>query len=237
MCASETSPGTRHRTAADQSRIADGVVRRAKGTHAHQSVARVQHTGHAVNLGGLQRLFKSQRRQNRRHAFGQHRLAAARRPDHQNVVSARAGHFHGALGRVLAAHILEVHRKMLDLFEQRLAVHHQRRGAFASVDESHHVQQALHRVNLDALDHRGLARVLLGHQQIRNLARPCRHGNGQRTTHRPQSAIERELSNDHILAELLLFSPPYAPRIPRAIGRSKPEPSFFKSAGARLMVM
>ena len=31
--------------------------------------------------------------------------------------------------------------------------------------------------------------------------------------------------------------PPYAPRIPMAMGRSKPEPSFLMSAGARLMVI
>ena len=107
--------GARYGAAADQSRVADGVVRRAERPHAHQSIARVQHSGHAVNLGRLQRFFKRQRRKDRRHALGKHRLAAARRSDHQNVVSARAGHFHGALGRVLAAYILEVHGKVLNL--------------------------------------------------------------------------------------------------------------------------
>src|SRR3954453_6150932 len=32
-------------------------------------------------------------------------------------------------------------------------------------------------------------------------------------------------------------SAPYAPRIPIAMGRSNPEPSFLRSAGARLMVI
>ena len=35
----------------------------------------------------------------------------------------------------------------------------------------------------------------------------------------------------------LMCSAPYAPRMPMAMGRSKPEPSFLMSAGARLMVM
>ena len=35
----------------------------------------------------------------------------------------------------------------------------------------------------------------------------------------------------------LMCSAPYAPRIPIAIGRSNPDPSFFRSAGARLIVI
>ena len=71
----------------------------------------VEQTGDGVDLGGLQRFFKGERRQDGRQPLGQHRLAGAGRADHQHVVAAGGGDFEGALGRVLAAHVSEVDRE------------------------------------------------------------------------------------------------------------------------------
>ena len=51
--------GTRDRAAADQSGVGDGVVRRAEGADADQAGACIEHSGHAVNLGGLQRFLEA----------------------------------------------------------------------------------------------------------------------------------------------------------------------------------
>ena len=109
LCASETSPGRGIGAAADQSGVGNGVVRgERKGRTPHQSGAGIEHAGDAVNLGGLQRFFKGEGRQDGRHAFGEHGLAGAWRADHQDVVAAGAGDFERALGGLLAANVFEV---------------------------------------------------------------------------------------------------------------------------------
>jgi hypothetical protein len=50
------------------------------GTHAEQAVLLAQLAGHAVDLGGLQRLIDAERRQDRGQALGEHGLARAGRP-------------------------------------------------------------------------------------------------------------------------------------------------------------
>ncbi len=88
LCASGHLARPRHHAAADQPRIRDRVVRRTEGPVRHQTALSVQHTGNRVDLRRLQRLLERQRRQDARQPLRQHRLAAARRPDHQDVVPA-----------------------------------------------------------------------------------------------------------------------------------------------------
>jgi hypothetical protein len=74
-----------------------------------------------VNLRRLQRLFK-RKRQDRRHALGEHRLARAGRPDHQDVVASGARDLDGALGGLLTSNIFEIDLELLRLAQQRLAI-------------------------------------------------------------------------------------------------------------------
>jgi hypothetical protein len=59
----------------NQPGIGNGVMGRAVGPLAHQAAAGVEHSGHAVDLRSFQRFFKRQRRQDGRHALGQHGFA------------------------------------------------------------------------------------------------------------------------------------------------------------------
>jgi hypothetical protein len=103
------------------------MVWRAERTHAHQAGRGVQHAGHAVNFCSLQRFFKRERRKNAGDALGQHGLAGAGRPDHEDVVPAGAGNFQRALGRKLSAHFLEVRRANLVGLTQHLGCIHGQR--------------------------------------------------------------------------------------------------------------
>jgi hypothetical protein len=98
------------------------VVRRAVGTSSDQPGARNQHPGNAVNLRRLQRLLKRERRQDCGHALGEHRLARPGRPNHQDIVAPGARDLDGTLGRLLSAYILEVHKELLGLAQQRLTI-------------------------------------------------------------------------------------------------------------------
>ena len=84
------------------------MVRRAERPLAQQARAAGQQSGDAVNLGGFDGLGKGQRRQDARQPLRQHRLAGARRPDHEHVVPARRRDFERALGGGLAAHVAEI---------------------------------------------------------------------------------------------------------------------------------
>ena len=125
----------------------------------------------------FQRFFKRERRQNGRNALGQHRLARPRRPDHQNVMSAGAGDFKGALGRLLAADVFEIHRKMLRLAQQRFLIYRDRENPVAGVYKMNDVEQGLYRINRDAADHGRFSRVHLRNHNARNLASAGFNGN------------------------------------------------------------
>ena len=96
-------------------------MRRAEGPLRDEAGRRVQHAGHGVNLGRLQRLLESERRQDRRQPFGQHRLARSGRADHEDVMAARRGDLESALGRLLPAHVFEIYGKVLQLAQQSLS--------------------------------------------------------------------------------------------------------------------
>ncbi len=59
------------------------------------------------------------------------------------------------------------------------------------------------------------------------------HGHRKRAAHGLDAAVERELAHDEEAGRLLLVMIPSAISMPIAIGRSKAEPSFLMSAGAR----
>ena len=120
--------GARDHAAADESGVGDGVVRRAEGTVRDQAAVGVEYAGDGVDLGGLQRLLEAQGSEDGRKALGQHGLAGAGRADHQDVVSAGGGDLQRALGHLLAAHVLEVVGKVLQLVEQAGGLDAQRLG-------------------------------------------------------------------------------------------------------------
>ena len=86
-----------------------------------------------MNLRRLQRLFKRKRRQDGRHAFRQHRLARARRPDHQNVVTAGASNFQSSLGCLLPANIFKIHDIMLGFVQQTVTINFERLNSVSGI--------------------------------------------------------------------------------------------------------
>ena len=110
--------GTRDDAAADEAGVGDGVVRRAEGALGDEPGGGIEDAGDGVDLGGLERFFEGERREDRRQALGEHGLAGAGRADHEDVVAAGGGDFESALGGVLAADIFEVDGEVLQLAEQ-----------------------------------------------------------------------------------------------------------------------
>ena len=93
--------------AADQRRHRRRMMRRAKRAPVGQRAAG-QMAGDRMDHRDFQQFARVQRRQDRRQALGEHRLAGARRAAHQQVVAASRRHFERALGAFLAADVAHV---------------------------------------------------------------------------------------------------------------------------------
>ena len=72
--------------AAEQTRVAGGVVRRAERTAGDERLPGLQQADDAVNLRRLQCLGQCERRQNGGESFGEHGFAGARWADQQHVI-------------------------------------------------------------------------------------------------------------------------------------------------------
>jgi hypothetical protein len=76
--------GMRDAAAADEAGLRGRVVRAAKRPHPEQALAGRQQAGDAPDGGRLDRFLQRERRQDGGDTAGQHRLAGAGRPDHQD---------------------------------------------------------------------------------------------------------------------------------------------------------
>ena len=177
---------------------------RAVGALADEAAAGVEDSGYAVNLGGLECFFESQRRQDGGHALGQHGFAGAGRADHEDVVASGAGDFDGALGGLLAADVFEVDEEFLRFFQQRVAIGFQRDDAVAGVDEVDHIEQRADGVDVDSADHGGFAGVGLGDDQLGNLAGAGFEGDGERAANAANAAVEGQLADEQAVFDRLL---------------------------------
>src|SRR5271154_1654074 len=99
---------TRHVTAADETRFARRVMRRAKRTNAHERTLRTEHAGDAVDRRDLERLGRRERRKDARQTAREHRFSRARWPDEEKVVSAGRTDLERTPRRGLTAHIGEI---------------------------------------------------------------------------------------------------------------------------------
>ena len=91
--------------AAEQTDIADGVMRRAERPRRDERFFAIEQPGDAVNLGRLDRFLQRHRRDDGGDAFGKHRFAGAGRTDHQDVVTASHRDFDGAFDVSLAFYV------------------------------------------------------------------------------------------------------------------------------------
>ncbi len=112
-------PGFWNPSSPDQSRIGNGVVRRAKGPLNHEGVITRQQPHNAMDLGRLQALLEIHVRQNRRNSPGQHGLPRAGGADHDHVMSTCRRHLQTSLDVFLALHLVEING-IAHLFRENL---------------------------------------------------------------------------------------------------------------------
>ena len=177
-----------------------------------------------------------QRREDRRQAPGEHRLAGAGRAVQVEVVAARGGDLERRDQPVVAADVREVQlRGRLALLRRRLRRRRRLGLAAQEVDRLLEVRGAEHR---ELGDQRGLG-------ARRRAGRAAAAGRAARALGDRQRAADRPAARRSATARRRPRSPrrssgaswPPATSSATASGRSKPGPILRRSAGARLTVM
>ncbi len=178
-------------------------MRRAERPTDHEPVG--VDAGDAVNSRDLDRLRAGHRREDRRQATGEHRLACPGRALEQQVVAPGGGDLERKQRGCLSADIRQVgaggivrrpHRPRRQL-RDRLAAHDPRRLA-----------QRPNPGHLKPVDERRLARPLARDDQPREAGPPRPLGDAQRARRVPQLAAERELAEHRVGAEPLAVDLP-----------------------------
>src|SRR5206468_12173080 len=91
--------------AAEQTNVADGVMRIAKRSRRNERAVTGEQTSNAVNFRRLDCFLEGHGRNDGGNAFRKHRFARARRSDHKNVVTAGNRDFDGAFDMALAFYV------------------------------------------------------------------------------------------------------------------------------------
>ncbi len=149
-----------------------------------------------MDLGRFQCLGQRHRRQDARQAAREHRLAAAGRADHQDVVAAGGRDLERALRVILPFHFGEIHVDRREVREDLGHVDRGTRQLGPLAEVSRHVGQRVRAAHVEAFDDRGFAHVAGGEDQpgASRLAR--RDGDGERAAHGANLAVEAELAED-----------------------------------------
>ena len=118
-----------------------------------------------MDLGRFNRLLLGHVRHDRGNPLGQHRLASARRTDHQQIVVSGGGDFQRPFDVVLAFDFVEVHLVRAMGVEKRAAIEVEGRDEQLAVEKVPGVPEIADRIDLDPLDHGGFRRVFIRYQQ------------------------------------------------------------------------
>jgi hypothetical protein len=187
---------TRVSAAADQAGVGDGVVRCAENALRDQRLARRQQAEDRMHLGDLERLFEGLRRQDRRDAPGQHRLATAGRTDHQDIVPPRRRDLEGALDVPLAAHFGEVDLIATGLADGGLDIDPTGLDSSVLGQKIDNLPQGVDRIDRLSADQRSFLGIVRRQDQAVEIPVARGHGHRQHTANRLDAAIQRELTHE-----------------------------------------
>ena len=181
-------PGAGVAATARDGRRADAVVGTAEGPMGQQPLSGAHQTCHRIDGGGFQRLIISHRRQNARHPLGQHALAGAGRPHHQQIVTARRRHFHGPPGLFLTPDVGQVRPQPVAIGCVTIAA--SRAEQRLPGEMLHHLPSCTGAIDRHPFGHRGLRCVFRRDKQSGCTGPGSRQCHGQHTGHRAQRSVQ-----------------------------------------------
>jgi hypothetical protein len=184
----------RHTAPADEPSLRDRMMGRAERTCREEPPIGGKETSNAPDGRGLERLLERERRKDAGDPAGKHRLSAAGRAQHQDVVAPAGCDLERPLGVGLTADLGEVQSVEVRLIEVPT------RWPLGSdvplaVDVLDRVVQGCQRDGPDARDDRGFAGVRDRHEQVHDppSAMQCHR---KHAPNRPNAAVQGELPDD-----------------------------------------
>jgi hypothetical protein len=157
-----------------------------------------------VDLGGLDRLLEGHRRQNRGQPLGEHRLARAGRPDHQDVVTAGCRDLERALGLLLSFDLAEIDVVNVGVAERRGEINRNRLERTQALEEFESLAQALDSEHRRALSYHGSLRGIFAREHhALEFGRSREQRGRQRTLDPLDTAVEREFTENQVATQAL----------------------------------
>src|ERR1039458_527134 len=115
-------------------------------------------------------------------------------------MAAGGGDLQSALGRLLAANVGEIQRKVLELAQHSSSFHTERGGLNAAVaglvEQVAHLEERIDRIYVHALDNGRFACIGFGNNEVPDAALARCDGDRQHTGYRAKSAVEAEFANE-----------------------------------------
>ena len=190
--------GLRVLPASDERDGRNGVMGRTEGSAGNERRAATQFPGDGMNLGCLQALGQRQGWQDGRQPLGHHRLAAARRTYHDEIVPACCSHFEGTLHILLSLHIrkikVEIRLLAIELFAR---IDHSGLKSRLTIEKADDLAQRLYAIDLQFVDHGSFTGILLGDNDAFETQLPCLDGDGQCPLDGAHTAVETKLPHEH----------------------------------------
>jgi hypothetical protein len=199
--------GARDHAATDEAGVGDGVVWGSEGSVGNETLVAIEDAGNRVNLGGFQSLFKAQGRQDGGEALGEHGLAGAGRPNHEDIVATGSGDFQSTLRYMLAANVAEVGLVFNGFVEEGSAVDDEGLGEDGAVgggvEELAYFEERGDRIDVDAGDDGGLARVGSGNDEVVDTGGTGRDGDREHALNSTEGAVKAEFTYENEVRDVL----------------------------------
>ena len=145
--------------AAEQTNVADGVMRRPERSRRDKRFFSVEQTGNAVNFRRLDCFLERHGRNDGGNAFRKHRFARTRGSDHEDIVTAGHRDFDRAFNVALTFHVAEIDVVALVRRKKSSQIGTRRQKRRFAAQKSKCLPQILHAVDVDLIDHGGFERI------------------------------------------------------------------------------
>ena len=205
---------TRDAAAADHRHRRRRMMRTAKGTRLDEAAAVLQEPRDAVDLRHLKRLLPRHRRQNRRQAPREHRLARARHADHQQVMPSCRRNLQRTLGEELPLHIGKVIRRHFCI-TCRSRCRFQRKQFRLAQEKIVQLAQVFRRIHSDAVNEQRFTAVARRNEDFLEAMLLCPDRHGEHAAHTPKLPLQRKLRRKQGTLHALCWNQP--------IRRQKPD--------------
>jgi hypothetical protein len=177
--------------ATHQGYVANGVVGCPKRPAGQQAGVFFEEAGNRIDTGSFEGLFQGEGGQDSGQPLCNHSFAGARRPNHEEVMSAGGSHLHRPLEMKLTFHLPHIYGIILRrLLKKRPSIHEDRLEGLATREKVYGFFEVFRGINGNIFDDAGFAGVSRRHEDGTGLVFSGQDGDRKCPTNRHECTIE-----------------------------------------------